>query len=222
MRCRKAREYYFRNRDGLLNEADKMKFDDHMQRCAECAGFVGEMEQSLQLLGELPDMELTENFDWNLKRRIALEKSRLMRSQAPSTFGDRAWGTRFLAGAAAMLVITLLGGWFFIGADLKGPVSSRGPEIADSGVRTVPSERDWVDVNYTSTGYPAGVMMVSDDPLGRNLNHEQVKQLPFSMMSETRTDYLIKENELLRRQLEQYGKENLYLKQLLRRREANR
>lgn len=211
MRCKTARDNYLRNRDGMLDEVERIKLQAHLDRCGRCAGFAGEMDRCLGLIGKLPDMELPDSFDWNVKRRIAMEKSRVMRVQAGGLFGGSYWGAKFVASAAAAMIIVLAGAWFVLqGGDSTGnsPVT-----LSDSGARS--SRSDQGVISYTNKGYPAGIRMVSDDPFSGGSSRQSGRQMPFSMESERRMEYLMKENEVLRRYLRQYKQENAYLRRLI-------
>lgn len=158
----------------------------------------------------LPGMEPSENFEWNLKRRIAVERARAMRLQAGGAIFSRAWGTRFLAGAAAALALFAAGAWLVAGGWFRS--DAPGLRVADRGDA---AERRGGEIHYTTTGYPAGIRYVSDDPLGGVPMGELARRLPFTMAADPRVDYLLKENELLRRQLEELGRRNRKLQGIL-------
>ncbi len=211
MRCRTARDYFCRNRDGALGEAARMRLQEHLSRCPECAEFCGEMDGCLELLGNLSEIEASENFEWNLKRRIAMEKSRAMRGRATAEDGGLVWGSKFIAATAATLVIVLAGVWMLAGRDSGDPAA--GERFAQETIRTSAS-RQQGEVRFTQTGYPAGIQYVSDDYLGDVPLEETSRQLPFSMASDPRMDYLLQENELLRRQVERLRLQNAYMQRL--------
>ncbi len=212
MRCKKARECWLMNRDGLLGESGRVRLQQHLEDCPECASEVNEMEACLSMLESLPEPELSENFEWNIKRRIALEKAAVMRQRAGSAFSG-GWGISFVSGAAAMLVIALAGAWFLLRD--AGPSPSRSGDPASYRTGTVTAERPNCNINYTNTGYPTGIKMVSDDMFNAAPGDGGARQMPFSMESERRVEYLVKENALLREYLEYYKRENIYLKKLL-------
>ncbi len=220
MRCRTARDYFCRHRDGTLDEANRMRLQEHLNQCPECAEFCGEMDGCLELLGKLSEIETSENFEWNLKRRIALEKSRAMRSRATAEVGGWVWGSKFIAATAATLVIMLAGAWMLAGRD-AGELTD-GERLSQEAIRTS-APRQQGEVRFTQTGYPAGIQYVSDDYLGNVPLEETSRQLPFSMASDPRMDYLLRENELLRRQVERLRLQNAYMQRLiLKQRSAGR
>jgi hypothetical protein len=212
MRCRTARDHFCRHRDGTLDEKARMRLQEHLDRCPECAEFCGEMDGCLELLGKLGKLETSDNFEWNLKRRIAMEKSRAMRSRAFADVGGWIWGSKFIAATAATLILVLAGAWMLAGWN-PGEIAD-GERLSRETVRAG-APRHQGEVRFTQTGYPAGIQYVSDDYLGNVPVEETSRQLPFSMASDPRMDYLLRENEVLRRQIERLKMENAYMQRLL-------
>lgn len=211
MKCRTAKDHFCQNRDGTLDEAARMRLQEHLNECPECAEFCGEMDGCLEMLGDLCEIEVSENFEWNLKRRIAMEKSKAMRSRAGSDVGGLVWGSKFVAATAATLIIALAGAWMLAG---NGPDDTvAGERLAQETIRTS-SPRQQGEVRFTH-GYPAGIQYVSDDYLGDAAPGESSRELPFSMASDPRMDYLLRENELLRRQVDALKIQNAYMQRLL-------
>ena len=218
MRCSTAKDYFCRNRDGTLDEAERMRLQEHLNECPECAGFCGEMDGSLEKLGDLREIEVSENFEWNLKRRIAMEKSKAMRSRAGGDVGGLVWGSKFVVATAATLIIALAGAWLLVGGSSEDMTA--GEKLARETIRTTTPRQQQGEVRFTQTGYPAGIRYVSDDYLGNVAPGESSKQLPFGMASDPRMDYLLRENELLRRKVERLKLENAYMQRLLVKRRA--
>lgn len=220
MKCTRAREYFCSNRDGALDESRRIELQRHLASCPSCAAWCGEMEQCMEMIGLLPEAEPPESFEWNLKRRIAMERARAMRRETEMPFASRAWGARFLAGAAAALVVFVAGGWLIFRGGSAGP----GPETR-LAEHSAPAAQRGGEIHYTTTGYPAGIRYVSDDPIGGVPSGETARQLPFTMAADPRMDYLLKENELLRRQVQELNRRNRYLQSILleyRQREPSR
>jgi len=217
MRCRTAKDYFCRNRDGTLDEAERMRLQEHLDQCPECAEFCGEMDGCLEMLGNLSELDVSENFEWNLKRRIAMEKSRVMRNRATAEVGGWVWGSKFIAATAATVIIALAGAWMLAGRD-SGDLTA-GERLAQETVKTI-APRQQGEVRFTQTGYAAGIRYVSDDYLGDVPMDETLRQLPFSMASDPRMDYLLRENELLRRQVESLRLQNVYMQRLLLKQKA--
>ena len=227
MRCKKAKEDYLSNRDGMLTEPEKIRLQQHLEICAGCTGFAREMDECLGVLGDLPDMEVSDNFEWNLKMKIAREKSRMMRDHGTPLFGGNQWGMKFVASMAATMIIVLAGAFFVLRSngvfpDRNTPQVPAARQVAERDVSAIPSERPRVNVNYTESGYPAGIRMVSDDFLGAGPADSYSRQSPFSMESERQVECLVKENEALKKYLEHYKAENAYLKKLLLQRSTKR
>ncbi|MFO7914888.1 MAG: hypothetical protein R6U43_04260 [Candidatus Krumholzibacteriales bacterium] len=215
MKCSKAKEYYFSNRDGLLNESERMELQKHMEGCADCASFREEMDQSLSLLEQIPSPEVSDSFVWNVKRKISRKKVDIIRKEHHYLEGQ-GWMTRFMAGAAAALIILAAGAWLYIG---EGP-DQAGIRVAESdntsGSELTRAKSDYREMEFTSTGYPAGMKMVNDDIYQAGAGRS------FEMQAQYRFNYLARQNQLLRRQLIAYRNENERLRKLLLRYSDNK
>jgi hypothetical protein len=212
MRCRTARDHFMRNCDGDLSESQRIQLQRHLGECPQCAAWCGEMDECMEMVKGLPEMKINDNFEWNLKRRISVEKSKVMRSKAGSLGFGMPWGLRFVSGAAAMLVISLTGAWLMLGDDDPSPGEARMVSAQKSELTAVPRSGE---VRFTETGYPAGIQYVADDYLGDVSLDDEQRQLPFRMASDARVNYLVKENELLRKRVQELQYQNLYLKKML-------
>ncbi len=213
MRCKTARELYLGSRDRKLDELERIRLQHHTEVCPDCARYFREMDECLSLLDSLPEVELPESFDWNVKRMIALEKSRVMRERAGSFLGNPEWGMKFVASAAAVLIVVLAGAWFVAGSGFRLTRSTA--EVGQASERPVAAARGGGNINYTATGYPAGIRMVSDDFYGNSSGDSFRRTQPFSMESERRIEYLVRENKVLREYLEYYKNENVKLKRII-------
>jgi len=223
MRCKTARDDYFKNHDGVLNEVEKMKLQDHLNGCSACASFAEEMDRCLELLSDLPDVSPSENFEWNLKRRILEEKSRMIRRQESAVFGGWQWGLRFVASAAAVALIILSGVWFALERG-AGPVPGGG-----TAVRTQRSETprphyarnyDVLDLSGQNSQYSIQTVSGSDAPAGRNAAGEIF--MPLEYTGGSSRDSIVRENELLKRHIQSLETENRILKQYLSRARSRR
>ena len=146
------------------------------------------------------------------------EKSKAMRSRAGGDVGGLVWGSKFVAATAATLIIALAGAWLLVGGSSEDMTA--GEKLARETIRTTTPRQQQGEVRFTQTGYPAGIRYVSDDYLGNVAPGESSKQLPFGMASDPRMDYLLRENELLRRKVERLKLENAYMQRLLVKRRA--
>ncbi|MDZ7860032.1 MAG: zf-HC2 domain-containing protein [Candidatus Krumholzibacteriota bacterium] len=215
MRCSKAREYYFKNRDDLLNEAERMKLQEHLAECSACLRFEKEMNAGLGLLDQLSEPEAPDNFEWNVRRKIARRKADIMRKQSRFNENSR-WSLKFFAGAAAMIVIMLLGAWYFLGdwqEDLGASLHVSGAN-ENYGIPSVSAE-DNGSVGLSNTSYPEGFRMVSDDPYGSGLDNNYNGQMSPEILRQSRLRYLTKENLLLKSRVIKLKRENVMLRNLL-------
>jgi hypothetical protein len=208
MKCSKAKEHYFSNRDGLLNESERMELQIHMQECSNCAGFCEEMDESLSLLKNLPGGEVSENFVWNVKRKIARQKVELMRGEHHFRQRQR-WMSKFVAAAAAVLIIFAAAAWLYTGTTGDGTELEVAESGSTSGQNLARARTDYREMELTSTGYPAGFRMVNDDMQGPGGGYS------YSDRDLARVNYLVRENQMLKRQLIEYRNENLKLRKLL-------
>jgi hypothetical protein len=225
MRCAKVRDYYLRNRDGLLNEAEKMKLEEHMDRCAYCTSFAREMDRCLDLLVDLPDVSPSENFEWNLKRAILHEKTRIMRSQSNVSFGDWRWGMKFVTSAAAAALIIITGTWYVSQKVGEAPVlggSRSVTSVPPSSVNLTP--RDYGIINFTSSAYKPTRRSTPYNLVDQTVGAQSVnytgsyrmrdsQSAPFAANS--REDSLMKENEFLWKRVENLEREIMVLQRLL-------
>ncbi len=214
MRCSKAREYYFKNRDDLLNEAERMELQEHLAECPACLRFEKEMNAGLGLLEELSEPQAPDNFEWNVRRKIARRKADIMRRQSRFNESGR-WSLKFFAGAAAMMVIMLTGAWYFLGdwqGDLGAPLQVSGTD-GNSGAARVSAESDR-SASFTNSGYTEGFRMVSDDPYGYGVdkNYGPMSQ---ELLRQRRMNYLTEENLILKTRVIKLKRENVMLRNLL-------
>jgi len=216
MRCSKARKLYFRDRDGLLNERDKMLLQDHISGCNSCLEFSTEMDRCLELVSDLPRQEVSDNFEWNLKRKIAQEKTRIFRSRYGMRESQR-WGLKFAASAAAMIIIVFAGAWYLLG---RGPVgldgqNNTGDPVSPQRQASLSGGADEGLMEFTNTGYPAGLRMVSDGLYGYGLDEYNSGNPPLNITQSYRVDYLRKENQLLKDRILRLRRQNATLRRLL-------
>ncbi len=224
MRCGKARDLYFKLCDDLLNEAEKMQLQMHLDECPDCSEFTVEMNRCREMLKGLPEMEPSENFEWNLKRRILQEKARAVRDVGGSVFGNWRWGLKFAASAAAVVIVVLTGTWMMVGRDSEREPMVRmtegGPRITTG--RYAVATRNPGLVNLQNRNHPAGLRMVSDES-GKGARDAGTSWRPaYQFAADTRVDSLQREIELLKNHIEQVERENLIFRRLYYQERARR
>jgi anti-sigma-K factor RskA len=197
--CRKARELYFTGRDVALDELKRMKLERHLAGCPDCAAFVREADASLALLRELPEMAPSEEFEWNVKRRILQEKARIIRRPEGTRFGERAWAARFAFGAAAAVIAV----GAFVVFDLD---RGREPSVKSVAVREAAAPVAapvYGSAAVTDVAAPSfGMTRTASRSLFMNTASSSLtRNSPFSLVPDSRDDSLILENALLKRQL---------------------
>ena len=224
MRCAKVRDYFLRNRDGLLNEVEKMKLVEHMDRCDACAEFARGMERCLDLLADLPEIETVDSFEWNLKRAILHEKTKLLRRQSSISFGDWRWGMKFVTSAAAAAVVIIAGTWYL--SQKSGDMTFLGGSRPVTNVSSSPvklSPRDYGIINFTNSAYPARRTMpynlvdhtIGSHPVNYTGSSAMRDRQPSGFATDSREESLVKENEFLWKRVENLEREVMVLQRLL-------
>lgn len=232
MRCAKVRDHYLRSRDGLLNEAEKMKLEEHMDRCSSCTNFAREIDHCLNLLADLPEASPSESFEWNLKRAILHEKTRIIRRQSAISFGDWRWGMKFVTSAAAAALIIIAGTWYVSQRSGEAPVLGGSGSITSappSSVKLTP--RDYGIINFTSSAYkptrrntPNNLVdyTVGSQPVNYTGSYRMRDSQPTPFEANSREDSLMKENEFLWKRVENLEREVMVLQRLLSQERARR
>jgi hypothetical protein len=218
MKCNKAQDLYFLSRDGALDEAGRMALARHLAHCASCALFVEEMEASLDAACSLPELSVSDGFEWNVKRRIMQEKSRLMRRDAEaSPFGGRLWVSRFAVGAAAAAVVMFAATFAAQRIGMHEPRIKEVPREERSSAILIPAPDAHNDLlsDYRMGGAFAGPRMVSDNIFTIERGGESVRQSPFDVVAGSREDSLAQENELLKRRVQRLERQLLIYKSML-------
>jgi hypothetical protein len=219
MKCFKAQDLYFLSRDGTLDEAARMELVRHLADCPFCARFVREMDASLDTARSLPELSVSEGFEWNVKRRILEEKSKLMRRRIEALpFGEKRWMSRFAFGAAAAVAVVIIAAVFTL--QQVGPSEPRVKEVAQderpSGVAIrFPVADEGVIPDYSISGSYTGPRMVSDNIFTVERSAEGVRQSPFQFVADSREDSLMRQNEMLKRRIKSLERQVMLLNSML-------
>jgi hypothetical protein len=210
MKCSKAQDLYFLSRDGALDEAGRMELARHLAHCPSCELLVKELEASLDAARCLPELSVSDGFEWNVKRRILQEKSRLMRRDVETNpFGEKRWALRFALGAAAAAVFVIAATTFVVQR-----IGVNEPQVRtvarDARSNAAPIQPPVVEgdalVDYRGGAF-AGPRMVSDNIFTFERGGESVSQSPFNVVAASREDSLARENELLKRRIQRLERE---------------
>ena len=220
MKCARAQDMYFLSRDDALDERGRMELARHLAGCPSCALFVKEMDASLDAARSLPELEVSDGFEWNVKRRILQEKSRLMRREIDTLpFGEKWWMSRFAVGAAAAAAIIVITALFVL--QRTGAVAPRVREVA-SDVRPVgaamqfPAADEGAITDYATAGAYTGPRMVSDNIFTvERGSAEGVRQSPFQFVAGSREDSLARDNEMLKRRVQSLERQIMLLNGML-------
>ena len=190
------------------------------------------MDRCLDLLIDMPDRSPSENFEWNLKRAILHEKTRIMRRQSAVSFGDWRWGMKFVTSAAAAVFIIIAGTWYISQRSGEARVFGGSRSITSappSSIELRPS--DYGIINFTSSAYkpsrrstPYNLVdqTVGTQPVGYTGTQTAFgsQETPFGVSS--REDSLMRENEFLWKRVENLEREVMVLQRLLSQERARR
>ncbi len=218
MKCKKTQNLYFMSRDGALGEAGRMELAHHLARCSACGLLVKELEASLEAARCLPELAVSDGFEWNVKRRIMQEKSRLMRRDVEANpFGGKRWVSRFAWGAAAAALVVVAATFVAqrIGTSEPRIREASRENRASAALIQAPSAREEVFTDYHMTGAYAGPRMVSDNIFTIERGGENARQSPFDVVSGSREESLAHENELLKRRIQRLERQLLIYKGML-------
>jgi len=219
MKCSTAQDLYFLSRDGALDESGRMELARHLAHCPSCEMLVKELEASLDAARSLPELSVSEGFEWNVKRRILQEKSRLMRREGEANpFGERRWALRFALGAAAAAVFVIAATTFVVQR-----IGMNEPQVRtvarDARTNDAPIHAPSIDgdaiADYRGAGGFAGPRMVSDNIFTFERGGESVGQSPFDVVAASREDSLARENELLKRRVQRLERQILMYRGML-------
>lgn len=219
MKCRKTQDLYFLSRDGALDEAGRMELTRHLAHCSSCGLLVKEMEASLDAARSLPELSVSDGFEWNVKRRIMQEKSRLMRRDVEANpFGKKRWVSRFALGAAVAAAVVIVAATFVVQRiGMNEPrirEASRENRTSAALIQTPSAEEDLFS-NYHTAGSYAGPRMVSDNIFTIERGGESVRQSPFEVVAGSREDSLAQENELLKQRIQRLERQLVIYKGML-------
>lgn len=219
MKCRKAQDLYFMSRDGALDEVGRMELARHLVHCSSCGLLVKEMEASLGAARSLPELSVSDGFEWNVKRRIMQEKSRMMRRDVEENpFGEKRWVLRFASGAAVAAAVVIVAATFVV--QRTGMNEPRIREVSRENrtsaalIQTASAEEDVLS-DYHMAGSYAGPRMVSDNIFTIERGGESVRRSPFEIVAGSRGDSLAQENELLKRRIQRLERQLMIYKGML-------
>lgn len=104
--CKKSDEYISLYLDGLLEDKKKEQFIDHIEKCAICAKKLEEASFIADTCNEMPVMDLPENFELSLHKRLVKENQ----NQAKSRFAFLIQNRKLISvlSTAAVVAVSLL------------------------------------------------------------------------------------------------------------------
>ncbi len=135
MDCKTFLDGYSDYRDGLLDAAAYAEFDDHMAECASCARYDRVVAGGVQVLHELPELEVSEDFMERLQHRLwhAQDDRAAARARRARRAPRRAASVA-VAAAASVAAVALVPGVY----DRIAPTVTMLPSVAASTPSAVP------------------------------------------------------------------------------------
>jgi hypothetical protein len=152
MKCRKARNLIYELLDNVLSDSERLHLESHMRECRSCENLSLQLQKSLDLLHDLPQVEPGENFNWKVRLKLAQEKHSLQEELSTHTTWVKRWNFRFALGTVASLAAVLAGGYLFLNSFAPGQVSIPAGVTASQPVLS-PSERSVADAGREMAGY---------------------------------------------------------------------
>lgn len=131
MKCKRAQEAISRFLDDRLDPTEQSRLNRHLERCEECSTYLEHLREGLSMLRELPLEEPSQNFEWNLKRRLqeAVTEHRILASRGP----EQSFWPRFAISAAAALLISLGGASLWYSFQGQRPSDAHRPALVAGG-----------------------------------------------------------------------------------------
>ena len=144
MNCHKAKESISLYLDERLGPEEQARLNEHLGQCPDCAAYLEDLRQGLAMLREEGLDRPSENFEWNLKRKIQRAVAEQEVERRGSRIGAREW-RRFAFSAAAALLVAVVGGQLWLGS-LDGGSPAVAP-LAENGIATdLPQGRPgWIE-----------------------------------------------------------------------------
>jgi hypothetical protein len=123
MKCRKARKLIDNLLDNALSDSSRAWLETHLRECRSCEKYAAQMQESLDLIHDLPLVEPSENFNWTVRLKLARERHSLQEQLVSHDGWVRTWTVRFVLGSVAAFALVFAGGYLFL--ESHGPDSYR-------------------------------------------------------------------------------------------------
>lgn len=156
--CRRARTWISRSMDDDLDEASRLRLNDHIASCAECRRHQEVLAQGRTLLRGA-EAEPSDNFEW----KVQLGIQRALRERAAVELEPRTTGfwRPALSSAAAVALLVVGAGWFLLPEHQSA--SSGGGILADPMPRIASSPVDEPDLSGAVPGTPIEIDATGSD-----------------------------------------------------------
>ncbi len=132
MNCKRAQEAISRFLDEQLEPTAQSDLNRHLENCDECSTYLEDLREGLTALRNLPLVEPSPNFEWNLKRRMQdtiAEERVLERHRSPNRF----WSPFAISAAAALLLTLGSASVWYANFDQPSPLQMQTEEHRSGG-----------------------------------------------------------------------------------------
>ncbi len=145
MNCRRAKQLIYDYLDGVLGDSDRNILERHLSECRSCETFSAQLGKSLDLLHRAPAETPSEDFNWQVRLRLAKEKNAIGEAMATQRDIFKTWNLRFALSALSTFVVILASGVLLWNSGLlsrpgtpetftpRQSVTDRGSRPADTG-----------------------------------------------------------------------------------------
>jgi anti-sigma factor RsiW len=110
MNCRRAKQLIYDYLDGVLGDSERITLERHLSGCQSCETFSTQLGNSLDLLHRAPSEKPSDNFNWQVRLRLAREKNTITEAMAAQRDIFKTWNLRFALSAVSTFVVILASG----------------------------------------------------------------------------------------------------------------
>ncbi|MFH1756388.1 MAG: zf-HC2 domain-containing protein [Candidatus Latescibacterota bacterium] len=140
MKCRRAKQLVFDFLDGVIVDHDRISLETHLNECESCEKFTTQVSRSLDLLHRAPEEMPGDNFNWQVKLKIAQEKNLLSDAITAQKHLFKTWNIRFALSAVSTFALILASGFFLWSSGWLSDGSLPGSGASDRFARLQPKQ----------------------------------------------------------------------------------
>jgi hypothetical protein len=110
MNCRRAKQLIYDYLDGVLGDSERITLERHLCDCRSCETFSAQLGNSLDLLHRAPAENPSEDFNWQVRLRLAREKNAITEAMTAQREIFKTWNLRFALSALSTFVVIIASG----------------------------------------------------------------------------------------------------------------